>query len=168
MQRVLVLAMVAVAAVAGCSGDDNDGAAPSTTFAPSDASDWDPAALATAEGLADQLRAGDIACDTYEAFNFPLIADDYEGRLPVPDAMSECISNGENLTFEIFLDDDGAASFTEAKITSICKGVTQRSIPFEGLSYVRGDGWIITPDTEATADAIAEVLDAEAHLETCD
>jgi len=130
---------------------------------------WDPRALATAERLAEALRRADVACDDYETFDHGKVAADYEkGELPLPAAMATCRSaDDEDLTFEIFTDASQAAQFFDAKLRAVCRTASEKALPFAGIPYVQGDGWLVEPDEKATSDRLAKILGGESKLATC-
>jgi hypothetical protein len=140
----------------------------SVPIAEKSAPEWKPAALASIEGLVDRLRAAGIACDAYEPFNPAVIASDYDGRLPIPAAMGECSSSGENLTFEVFASSAAMERFRESKLQAVCKAVAAKNLRFTGFAYVLGDRWIVEPDERSTADRIAVALDGESKMGTCE
>jgi len=176
--RRVALTLLAVVVFGACGGDDDDDAAEapdststttstSTTVAEGEVG-WDPAALTTAEELAQQIKDGGVACDDFAADDYELLASDFEDRLPLPLVSAACVGpGGEDFTFEVFEGPDARETFIASKLQLICTTANEEEINFPGLPIVTGSDWIIEPDEEGTADALAAIVGGEAALHTC-
>lgn len=171
--RLAATAVCAALALGACtSGGDRsaaDTAASDTRPAevPTTSTGWNPQALARAHALADALVAGGLACDDRREWDRAAVAADYGKRLPVPAAMSRCVGpDGEDLTFEVFADDDARDDFYASKLYLVCRSARTRGLE-PRLAYVEGPGWLIEPDEPDTADRIAAILHADSKVGTC-
>jgi hypothetical protein len=169
--RFLAVGLVATLALSACSGDDDDSSntttiAPSTTAAATDG--WDDAALTTAEELSRRIADGGLDCDDYVVTDYGVIAADYADKLPLPTAMSSCTGpGGEDFTFEVFADEIARDNFLATKQQLLCTEAAEREIDFPGFPYVEGSAWLIEPDEEGSANAIADLVDGESKMSTC-
>jgi hypothetical protein len=166
----VALCIACLAIASSCSSSDTKSAAKSTTTTIVDpGAGWNATALANAHGMASTLRSAGIACDKDEPTAYGAIAADYANKLPLPAAILECDSHGENLTFEIFVTKEQTDAFLAKKQALICKSAKDKHLEhFPGFAYARGDAWIVEPDEKSTADRIAPVLDGESKVAACE
>ncbi|MGQ0826389.1 MAG: hypothetical protein ACT4OX_15400 [Actinomycetota bacterium] len=165
-----------------CNGDDDEtrpDASATTATTPGDdtttslpnsvpESDWDPGALVVAEGLAQDIRDGDVACDTYTVDDYALLAIDFANRIPIPLASTSCVGpGGEDFTFEVFADEVERENFVASKLQVICATVAEGGIDFPGLPTVEGPRWLIEPDEDGTAQLLADLVGGGFVLRTC-
>jgi hypothetical protein len=143
-----------------------------TSSAPvsAEAPNWGADAVATAQGLATRLRAGGQGCDDYEPWNYGMLRADLESKhIPVPRAVTACTTaTAEDLTFEVFVDGAAKAAFVSAKRKLLCDAAARRDVPFPGFPYIDGGAWIIEPDEQATARALAPLVGGAAQEAGCD
>lgn len=151
----LLLALVAISASAACSSAAEPSLPTATPMAR-----WDAAALQVADGLAAKLKAAGKACADYTRWSYALLADDYRQKgLPIPAAVTACTGDdSENLTFEVFADSGAAARFVEAKRKLLCDTAARAKLEFPGFVYLDGGRWILEPDEQETAVALAKIL----------
>lgn len=132
-----------------------------------DRDDWDQAALDQALAVAQQVANTPIGCNNPITSDWAaVLADHRRVALPMPGATVECESaDGENLTFEAFVDDEHKLDFLLAKGELICERGKQAGLDpggettaFDGLPYVDGGTLIIEPDTAAMRDQLAQAL----------
>lgn len=129
---------------------------------------WSATALRTAGDLARRIAASGIGCAEYAPSSFELLADDMKQRgLPVPAAMSQCLAaDGEDLTFEVFADEEHAEQFLAAKLALLCQAAAKAKIAL-AFTYVDGPAWIVEPDAQATASELARLLGATSRQRPC-
>jgi hypothetical protein len=168
LSRLIAAGFVALLTVAACSSDEGDDDAASTTTTVATDTGWDAAALVTAEQLATTIREADVECADYEVTQYEPIAIDYEDKLPLPLAMSSCVGPGaEDFTFEVFADGEARANFMATKMQLLCTEAAENDVDFPGLPYVEGQNWLIEPDSEGSANFLADTVGGEAVFEQC-
>lgn len=152
------------AAVTGGAG--SAATAPKVEATPAD---WEAAAMAVADRLADKVRKAGMRCDDYGPAPYLMYDDEYRERLPVPAAVTSCDTDGnEDLTFEVFADAAAARTFVEVKREFLCKRTSEIGLhEFPGFAYVLGDVWVATPDEKDTAEKLAPILGGEAKVADC-
>jgi hypothetical protein len=160
----IALLILAVAGALGACGSDE-----ATTVGGAGArSGWDRAAVESAAALAERVRAAGVACDEYEVWDYDTIFRDYAQKVPMPAAMATCTGpGGEDLTFEVFADQDARDRFMVTKMQRICATAASKGFKYLGLPFVEGDAWFIEPDEEETARRLAEILGARWQLALC-
>jgi hypothetical protein len=136
-----------------------------------DRTDWDPAALAAAMDLANRTTATSIGCVNPGPVSFEQVKTSYElVKLPMPGALVQCYSNGEDedLQFSSFTDEQAKRDYIEGKAELICgRAMAPEADPntrtrFDGIVYVDAGLVIIEPDTFAVRDQLASELGATA------
>ena len=81
--------------------------------------------------------------------------------------MSRCVgADGEDLTFEVFLDEQHEEQFVAAKLALLCKAAAKATMEF-AFTYVDGRSWMIEPDHKETADELARLLGATSRQRPC-
>lgn len=136
-----------------------------------DRTEWDPAALDAAMELARRASNTSIGCIDPGPVAFEQVKASYEPvKLPMPGALVQCFSNGEDedLQFSAFADEEAKNTYIEAKAELICERALAPEregtalTRFDGLIYVDAGIVIIEPDTFIVRDALANELGATA------
>lgn len=178
--RLLILALVAALAVAGCGGDDGDDGGDDTTTTTASATSTtagggggstttptgdpstdttaatDTEATAALEDLAGQLGDADLGCEAVEGQR---AADGAQGA-------AQCDLATENPAYlYTFDDDDQRDAFIDAGGVIDCTFIFGSGITFD---YVVADGVIIRPEDNADAQALADALDGEVQTVSCE
>ena len=144
---------------------------------PEGPTDWDPAALAMAEELAEKVRAGGVACDEYEVIPYLAYIGDYRTALKMETAelpIAETYCSGgdegdEDITFIVFASNELANKFVETKRSLLCRRAKKmKLLEFPGFPYVQGDKWIIQPDERTTSVQLGDILGVPAKMAACD
>ena len=160
------LALVCLLAAVTIGARDPIGATPSPTVPTRTAGPgWDPAALATANELAEKVRAAGLGCRDYEPWDFAVLSGEYARKgLARPNAVASCTTKAdEDLTFEVFADEAGMAAFLDRKRDMLCASARRQKIPYDGFPYVVGGTWIVEPDLKETAERLAPALGGRAR-----
>lgn len=177
--RLLILALVAALAIAGCGGGDDDptttttaggdrttttttsdGGATTTTPAGDATTNTTAAANAAAaaalDDVASQLGDADLGCDEVEGQR---AADGAQGA-------AQCDLTTENPAYLYTFDDnDQRDAFIDGGGVIDCTFIFGSGITFD---YVVADGVIIRPEDNTDADALADALDGEVRTISCE
>ena len=175
MTRLAILTLFIILAAGACRGerasvttartDDSVLASAETTSLDRG---WDPAALVKARDLATAVAVGGVVCGDHSPSDHVEIAASYGKRLPVPAAMTTCVGPAdEDITFEVFADEDARDDFVASKLYVICRAAQKKGLRMPELNYVEGPDWLIEPDEPATADRLASILGGESKRQTC-
>jgi hypothetical protein len=184
VRRVLLISLVVTClALVGCSNDNTANPSSDPPSDPTNAivelgrpvergydrTDWDPAALEAATALARRATATSVGCVNPGPVAFEQVKSSYElVKLPMPGAVVQCFSNGEDedLQFSAFPDEESKATFVESKAELICaramapESDTAVTTRFDGIVYVDAGNVIIEPDTYVVRDQLAAELQA--------
>jgi hypothetical protein len=133
-----------------------------------DRTEWVPGPLAEAQAVADRTTATAIGCLDPGPVDFGQVRSSHElVQLPMPAAIVQCFSNGEDedLLFTAFEDEDEKDTYIEAKAELICGRAlgfgseqSETMAGFDGIVYVDFGTVILEPDSFAVRDALAEEL----------
>jgi len=130
---------------------------------------WDAAALKIVDQLVKKLHAAGKTCSDYAPWDRALLtADLVRKHLPIPRAVASCTGNAsEDLTFEVFADQAEAARFVAAKSKLLCEVSARSKLDYPGFPYVDGGTWLLEPDEQGTADALAPILGGTSKRAAC-
>jgi hypothetical protein len=184
VRRVLALPIVALCALAvvACSDDPNSDPPSDPMNAKVelgrpvergyDRTEWDPAAVEAALALARRTTDTSVGCIDPGPVTFSQVKSSHEVvLLPMPAAVVQCFSNGEDedLQFSAFDDEEAKDTYIEAKAELICgralgfgNDTSGGQAGFDGIVYVDAGTVIIEPDSYVVRDLLAQELGATA------
>lgn len=189
--RLLAPIVLSLVALSACSRDEAPSSEPQAKAPATQASaeapaaeanpflgdlpeDWDAAAVAKAESLANTLRENGFSCNEYEVIPYRGYARDYVERLDftvpeLPLAETYCTTDDdEDITFIVFADRPKVERFIETKRSLLCRRAKAMKLDdFPGFPYVIGDNWMIQPDERETSVRIADATGGEAKMAAC-
>jgi hypothetical protein len=180
--RAVLLPLVALSLLLAACSDDQESDPPSNPMNAMvelgrpvergyDRTAWDPEAEAAAMDLANRTTATSVGCIDPGPVSFDEVKESHElVQLPMPGAIVQCFSNGEDedLQFSAFADEEAKDTYIEAKAELICgRALAPEQDPetrsrFDGIVYVDAGLVIIEPDTYIVRDQLAQELGATA------
>jgi hypothetical protein len=133
--------------------------------------EWDEEASTVATDLAADLEAADLGCTDFTLADVESERANAErGEVDMPLAQGNCTTRDEeDLQISVLESRDGADAWFRARTDWICREAAKSTAPvtLPGLPYILGARWVIQPDSQGMAYAVAPAIGGTAGYLRC-
>jgi hypothetical protein len=158
---LVVAAVVVTWGVTACQSNPDNGDARARA---NRSAEWQREDLTRADAIVKTVRAATGGCLDARPYPRGTFLETFEKlRWPYPLAVEGCTVAGEDVQIEVYETERAMERRLETRLTRLCE-----QAGFTGFPFVRGNDFLLLPDTLAAARDLAPVVDGTAGAKTCD